>query len=88
MSYRVGIYYGALALYRDLTRITFSDSKTECFSHHVSRNSIRNNGARLAGTMNYDTFPRITLLDTVLRHSILCNDEFHVSHGINFAHKY
>ena len=85
MTHRVRIYQGTVALYRDLTRITFSDSKTECISHHVSSNNIRNNETRLSGSMNFNTFPRITLIHTILLHSIHCKDELLVFQDINFV---
>ena len=61
MTHRIGIYQGTVALYRDLTGITVGDSKTECISHNISRNNIRNKETRLSGTVNYETFLRITL---------------------------
>ena len=36
MTHRVTIYYGTVAIYRDLTRITVSDIKSVCISQHVS----------------------------------------------------
>ena len=88
MTHRVEIYQGTDALYRELKRITVSDSKTECISHHVSRNNIRNSETRLTGTMIYDTFPCKTLLNTVLLHSMQCKDEFRIFQYINFVHAY
>ena len=84
MSHRVGICWGTVAIYRDLTRITVSDSKTESISHHDFRNNIRNNYSRRTGTMNYDIFPRITRLHTFLQQSIHCKDEFRILQDIYF----
>ena len=78
MTHRVGIYYGAVALYRDLTGITVSDSRTECSSHHVFQNNIENNEIGPSGATNYYIFPRIARLHTVLQHSIHCNDELRI----------
>ena len=88
MVHKVCIYYGTVALFRDLIPITDSHSKTEWISRHDSRNNIRNNESRQSGTMKYDTFPRITLLDTVLLHSMHCKNEFRVFQYINFVHTY
>ena len=63
------------ALYRDLTRITVSDSKTEYFSHHFFRNNIRNNGKLLSVMTNNLIFPSTKRLNKVLHHSITCSDE-------------
>ena len=86
MTHRVGIYNGRVSLYRNLTRITVSDSKTGCISHHVPRNSINNSETRLPGTMNYDTSRRTKLLHTVLLLSIHCKDDFSILQYINFVH--
>ena len=59
-----------MALYRDLSCITVSDSKSECISHHVSHNNIGKNDTGLTVAMHYDIFPRITRLHAVLRNSI------------------
>ena len=88
MTHRVGIYQRTVTLYRDLTRITVSDSKTEYISHHVSRNNTRKNDTGLTGTMNSDIFPRITRLHMVLQHSVQCKDEFRILQNINFFHTY
>ena len=86
MTHRVSIYQVTVAIYRNLTSITVTDIKSECISHHVSRNNIRNNETRLLGTMIYEAFPRKTLLRTVLLHLIHCKDEFRVFHDLNFDH--
>ena len=55
VTHRDGICQGTVALYRVLTRITFSDITSECISQQVSRNNNRINETRLSGTMNYIT---------------------------------
>ena len=47
----VGIYQGTVAFYRDLTRITVRDIKSEWISHHYSGNNNRKNDTGLTGTM-------------------------------------
>ena len=49
-----------VAFYRDLTRITVSDIKSEWIRHHPTRNNIRKNDTGLTGTMHYDVFRRQT----------------------------
>ena len=88
MTHRLRVYQGTVALYRDLKRITISDIKPECISQHGSRNNIRKDDTGQIRTMHYDTFPLITLLHTVLLHSIQCMDEFRVFQDINFVHTY
>ena len=88
MKHRIVIYLGTVSIYRDLTRISVSDIKSEYISHHVSGNNFRKNDTWLTGTINYDIFPRITRLNTVLQHSIHCKDEFRVFQDINFVHSY
>ena len=78
MTHWVGIYYGTVALYRDLTRITVSDIKSEWIGLHSTRNNIRKNDTGLTGTIHYDIFPRITRLQTVLLHSIHRKYEFRI----------
>ena len=85
MTHRDVIYWGTVALYRDQTRMTVSDSKTECISHHVLRNNIRKKDTGLTCTMHYDIFPRITRLHTVLLHSIHYKDEFRILQYINIV---
>ena len=53
MTHCVGIFLGTVAFYRDLTRITVSDIKSEWIRHHSTRNNIRKNHTRLTGTMHY-----------------------------------
>ena len=69
---------GTVTLYRGLTIITVSDSKTERLSHHVFRNNTRNNETGLSIMTNYDIFPRIARLHTILQHSIHCKDELRI----------
>ena len=88
MTDRVRIYQATVALCRDLGRITVSDIKYECISHHVSGNNIRKIDTGLTGAMHYDIFPRITRLHTVLLQSIHCKDEFGVFRDINFVQTY
>ena len=78
MSHCVGIYYGTVAFYRDLTRITVSDIKSEWIWHHSTRNNIRENDRGLTGTMHYNIFRSITMLHTVLLHSIHCKTQFRI----------
>ena len=88
MTYKVGIYSGTVALYRDLTRLSVSDSKTECFSHHVLRNNIKNNVSRPSVMTNYDIFPSITRINTVLQHSLNCRDEVLILQYIIVVHTF
>ena len=69
MTHCVGIYYGTVAFYRDLTRITVSDIKSEWIWYHSTRNNIRKNDTGLTGTTHYDIFRSITRLQTVLLQS-------------------
>ena len=78
MTHCVGIYWGTVAFYRDLTQITVSDIKSEWICHHSTRNNIRNNDTGLTGTMPYDIFRSITPLQTVLLHSIHCKHKFRI----------
>ena len=78
MTNCVGIYKGTVAFYRDLTRITVSDIKSEWIWHHTTRNNIRKNDTGLTGTLHYYIFPRITRLQTVLLHSINCKHQFRI----------
>ena len=87
MTHRVGIYYGAVVFYRDLTRKTVSDIKSEWFWHLSSRNNIRKNDTGITGTMHYDIFPRTTLLQTVLLHSIHCKHQIRILLVIIFVYK-
>ena len=52
MTHCVGIYYWTVAFYRDLTRITVSDIKSEWILHNSSGNNIRRNDTGLTGTMH------------------------------------
>ena len=78
MTHCVGIYQGIVASYRELTRITVSDIKSERICHHSTRNNIRKNDTGLTGTMHYDKFRSITRLQTVLLHSIHCKHQFRI----------
>ena len=69
---------GTVAFYRDQTRITVSDIKSEWISHHSTRNNIRYNDTGLTGMMHYDIFRSITRLQTVLLHSIHCKHQFRI----------
>ena len=82
----VVIYYGAVAFYRDLTRITVSDIKPEWIWHHSTRNNIRKNDTGLTGTMHNDIFRSITRLQTVLLHSIHCKNQFRILQYIIFVY--
>ena len=75
-------------IFRDLTRMTVSDIKSELTSHHVSLNNIRENDTGLTGTMHYGIFRRITRLQAVLLHSIHCNYEFPILPYIIFVDTY
>ena len=86
MTHCVGIYYWTVAFYRDITRITGSDIKSEWIRHHSTRNNIRKNDIGLAGTMPYDIFRIITRLQTVLLHSIHCNNQFRILQYIIFVY--
>ena len=72
--------------YRDLTRITVSDIKSEWIWHHSTRNNIRNNDTGLTCTMHYDIFRSITRLQTVLLHSIHCKHQFRILQYIIFVY--
>ena len=74
----VGIYQGTVAFYRDLTRITVSDIKSEWTWHHSTRNDIKKNDTGITGTMHYDIFRSITRLQTVLLHSMRCKHQFRI----------
>ena len=86
MTLRVGIYQGAVVFYRDLTRKTVSDIRSEWFGHHSSRKNIRKNDTGITGTMHYDIFSRITRLQTVLLHSIHCKHQFRILQYIIFVY--
>ena len=86
MTYCVGIYYGKVAFYRDLTRITVSDIKFEWICHHSTSNNIRKNDTGLTGTMQCDIFRSITRLQTVLLHSIHCKHQFRILQYIIFVY--
>ena len=85
MTHCVGIYNGTVAFYRDLTRITVSDIKSEWIWHHSTRSNIRKNDTGLTGTMHYDIFRSITRLQTVLLHSIHCTHQFRLLQYIIFV---
>ena len=68
----------AVVFYRDLTRKTVSDIKSEWLWHHSSRNNIRKNDTGLTARMHYDIFPRITRLQRVLLHSIHCKHQLRI----------
>ena len=82
----VGIYYGTVAFYRDLTRITVSDIKSEWILHHSTCNNIRKKDKRLTAAMHYDIFRSITRLQTVLLHSIHCKHQFRILQYIIFVY--
>ena len=86
MTHCVRIYYGTVAFYRDLTRITVSDIKSEWIWHHSTINNIRKKDTWLTGTMHYDIFRSITRLQTVLLHSILCKHQFRILQYIIFVY--
>ena len=78
MTHCVEIYYGTVSFYRDLTRITVSDIKSEWIRHHSTRNNIRKNDTGLTGTMHHDIFRSVTRLQTVLLHSMHCKHQFRI----------
>ena len=86
MTHCVGIYFGTVPFYRDLTRITVSDIKSEWICHHSTLNNIRKNDTGLTGTMHYHIFRSITRLQTVLLHSIHCKHQFRILHFIIFVY--
>ena len=86
MTHSVGIYKGTVAFYRDLTRITVSDMKSEWIWLHSPRNNIRKNDTGLTGTMRYDIFRSIARLQTVLLHSIHCKHQFRMLQYIIFVY--
>ena len=86
MTHCVGIYEGTVAFYRDPTRITVSDVKSERIWHHSTRNNNRKNDTVLTGTMHYDMFRNITRLETVLLHSIHCKHQFRILQYIIFVY--
>ena len=86
MTNTAGIYSGTVALYGELSRIIVSVSKTECFSHHVFRNNIRNNGTGLLVVTNYYIFQFITRINTILQHSIDSRDELFTLQYITVVH--
>ena len=88
MTHWVGIYYGRVAFYRDITRKTFSEIKSEWFWHDSSGYNIRKNNTGLTRTMHYDIFRRIKRLQTVLLYSIHCNNEFGILLYIIFVNTY
>ena len=86
MIHCVGIYKWTVAFYRDLTRITASDIKSEWIWHLSTRNNIRKKDTGLTGTMHYDIFRSITRLQTVLLHSIHCKPQFRILQYIIFVY--
>ena len=78
MSHCVGIYWGTVAFYRHLTRITVSDIKPEWIWHHSTRNNIRKNDTGLTGMMHFFIFRSITRLQTILLHSIQCKHQLRI----------
>ena len=85
MTHGDGICLGTVAFYRDLTRMTVSDIKSEWICHDSSGNNIRKNDKGLTGTMHYDMFQRITRVQTVLLHSIHCKYVFRILQYIIFV---
>ena len=85
ITHCVGIYYGTVAFYHDLTRITVSGVKSEWIWHLSTRNNIRKNDTGLTGTMHYDIFRSITRLQTVLLYSIDCKNQFRILQYIIFV---
>ena len=88
MTHWAGIYQGTVAFYRDQTRMTVSDIKSEWIWHHVSLNNVRKDDTGLTGTMHYDMFRRITRLQTVLLHSIHCKNKFRILQYLIFVDTY
>ena len=86
MTHCLGNYKGTVSFYRDLTRITVSDIKSDWICHHSTRNIIRKNDTGLTGTMHYDIFRSITRLQTVLLHSILWKHQFRILQYIIFVY--
>ena len=86
MTNCAGIYKGTVAFYRDLTRITVSDIKSEWIRHHSTRNNIRKNDTVLTGTMHYVISRSVTRLQTVLLHSIHCKNQFRILQYIIFVY--
>ena len=84
----MGIYWGTVAFYRDLTRMTVSDIKSEWILHDSSDNNTRKNDTGITGTMHYDIFRRITRLQTVLLHSIHCKYVLRILKYIIFVDTY
>ena len=73
-----------------LSRVDFvvarPHGKPEWISHHSTRNNIRKNDTGLTGTMHYDVFRSITLIQTVLLHSIHCKHQFRKLQYIIFVY--
>ena len=88
VTHWVGIHQGTVAFYRDLTRITVSDIKSEWMRNHSTRNNIRKNDTGLRGTMHYDIFRSTKRLQTVLLHSIHCKHQFRILQYIIFVYTY
>ena len=86
LTHCVRIYQGTVAFYRDLTRITVSDIKSEWILHHSTRNNILKNDTGLTGKMHYDIFRNITRSQTVLLHSIHCKHQFPILPYIIFVY--
>ena len=86
MTHCVGIYYGTVAFYRDLTRITVSDINSKWIWHHPTRTNIRKNDTGLPGTIHYDLFRSITRLQTVLLYSTHCKHQFRILQYIIFVY--
>ena len=86
MNHFVGIYYGTVAFYRDLTRITVCDIKSEWIWHHSTCNNIRKNDTGQTGMMHYDIFWSITRSQTVLLHSMNCKHQLRILQYIIFVY--
>ena len=88
MTNWVGIYSGTVAFYRDLTRMTVSDIKSEWIWHDSSDNNTKKNDTAQTATMHYGIFRRFTRLQTVRLHSIHCKYEFRILKYIIFVDTY
>ena len=86
MTLCVGNYWGTFAFYRDLTRITVSDIKSEWTWHHSTSNNIRKNDTGPTGMMHYNILRSITRIQTVLLHSIHCKHQFRILQYIIFVY--
>ena len=85
MTHCVGIQQGTVTFYRDLTRITVSDIKSDWICQHSTRNNIRKDDTGLTGTIHYDIFRSITRLQTVLLHSTHCKHQLRILQYIIFV---